>query len=146
MDIFSWSTFYLAIADFIVCFIAILLLRNNDRFWLPCVVIWMLLFFTLVMGHVFNTEEVDYLQVMHDSQMKTPDNVTPTKNDVKAAISQRNRFTGKMTNLLGVHSIMSFFWMLLGYHQTKEIRYRKALYSFGIVSIIYIIILVIKMV
>jgi hypothetical protein len=143
MNIFSIGTGWLILLVFLLTFISILLIRSEDRFWLPCIVIWLFLFFAWILNDSFLSTEINYYKAIESNgtivEREDPDALTEVEK-LSAVKTSKNR---KLLHILGFHSIMSLIWVWLGYRTTGREFYKKAMVTFTVISIIYIVTLII---
>jgi hypothetical protein len=142
MDIFSIGTGWLFLAVFLLTFASILLMRSEDRFWLPCIVIWLFIFFAWILNDAFLSTEINYYKALESdgSIVERIDPDAPTELDKLSAVkSSKNN---KIRDVLGFHTVMSLIWVSLGYKTTGREFYKKAMITFFVFSIIYLLVLI----
>jgi hypothetical protein len=141
MNIFSIGTGWLILLVFLLTFISILLIRSEDRFWLPCIIIWLFLFFAWILNDAFLSTEINYYKAIESNgtivEREDPDALTEL-DKLSAAKSSKNR---KLLHILGFHSIMSLIWVSLGYRTTGREFYKKAMVTFTVISLIYVLLI-----
>ena len=137
--ILSIDLLWLSLALFFICFIAIVLIQGNVRFWLPCVFIWLALLFTWLIGSITAGNEVTYQEVLQAQGIVKVENPADTETAaLKNARTQKQLLNSRLLNLLGIHTAISLFWLLLGYRRTMLSYYRKTAITFFILTLVYL--------
>lgn len=140
MDLSSFGPEWQLLAVFLLCFMGILLMRGRDRFWLPCVTIWLFLFFAWIVGAAFNRTEMNYQEaVVQQTGIPTKEGRPALPIELQQAREKGDRFGSRMLHLLGFHSFQSLFWLLIGYRKTGLPYYRKAAFTFGFAVLLYLV-------
>jgi len=141
MDITSVSLEWLLLITFILNFVGILILSGNDRFWLPSVIIWLLLLFIFFIGNAFNSNDVSYEEAkMKVEELQTGKVQETEPLTLKEAKNKKRSFNNTMLHLLGFQSFLSLVWTALGYKTTGQHYYRSALITFSVLCTIYLLI------
>ena len=139
MEISSIGLEWLIIGVFTICFFFILITKGDDRFWLPTIIIWLFLFFALILGNAFSSNEVSYQEMLQkETVIKNEQEKTSQTFELERANKDRANTNNKMIHLLGTHTLFSFVWMLLGYRQTSLKYYKTAAISFAAILILYL--------
>ncbi|MER3465032.1 MAG: hypothetical protein C4329_12080 [Chitinophagaceae bacterium] len=144
-SLLSVDLIWLLFGIFVLCFLGILLIQTEDRFWLPCIIIWVFLFFALVLGNSLNSSEVSYQQLLQQQGItKTTDPKEIETAAVKQAKQQKQMYDDKFIHLLGFHSIVSFFWLLIGLRRTLKPYYRTGAITFFCFTLVYVFYLILS--
>jgi hypothetical protein len=140
MDLNAISLEWFCLGLFIVTFIAIAIIEGPDRFWLPCISIWIFLFLTFLMGNTFNDNVVNYEQVLIEEGLKKPEVVEKGETiALQEAKEKKQSFSKRMMHLLGFHSFVSLFWLAIGYKTTQLKLYRTAIVTFSVFCVVYLL-------
>jgi uncharacterized ion transporter superfamily protein YfcC len=130
---------WLVTSLFFVCFIGVLLIKGQDRFWFAPVGIWLLLFSFWCVGNVSNSNEVNSLKSQNfaSANDNTGAEHFPQLEEAKKV---KDDFNNKAIHLLGCQSFICLLWLLLGYKKTRLRFYKTGAISFFILGIIYLLI------
>jgi hypothetical protein len=134
MNITSISFGYLVFALFIINFLSVILIRAETNFWLTGVIIWIMLFFIVVLLNVMNSKTVDIQEEAY-SELTT---VSDTQEyALKQVHQQKDAENTVLFRLLGVQTIFSCVWQFIGFSKTGKKYYRKAALTFALLTVIY---------
>ena len=139
MELITSNLAFSFIILFFACIGGIILLKGNDRYWIPGISIWLLLFIVLLLGNVFNTREVSYQEAVREQPAS--DNIEKAKEDPYHVAEAKNRkrdFNTKMIHLIGFQSFMCMLWMLVGYKKTSLAFYKTGATTFLLLCIVYL--------
>jgi hypothetical protein len=142
MDILQINLGWLILTVFTINFLGILLMRSEDRFWLPCVITWLFLFFFLVIGNVFNSGDVRYQQTVLSEKVLNAEEKgqEETRLALQQATESQQAFSRTMLHLLGFQSLLSLFWTIIGYKSTGQRFYQSSMITFFVFCLLYIFI------
>lgn len=141
MDILSVDLGWLLVILFFINFLAVLFIRTDERFWIPSIILWLFLFFGFVLVQVTNNREVEYQGLVYQNKVKTEEEVL---NDTKPyELEQVRKKThaqnAKLFRVLGFQTLLSCFWLLLGYRSTGHKHYRTSSITFTILAFLYLV-------
>jgi hypothetical protein len=137
MDLLSFSIVYLIIGIFIINFLVILFIRSNERLLITAVSLWALMFMVVIVLTIFNNNNVDLKEIEYSGPVTMTEEEFEELDSFKQQAKYENK---KLVRLLGIQTVISFIWLLLGLRTTTKKYYRSALLSFAAFSFIYAII------
>jgi ABC-type transport system involved in multi-copper enzyme maturation permease subunit len=134
MNIASIGFGYLVLGLFLINFLCVILIRPETNFWLTAVILWTALFFIVVLLNVMNSKTVNIQEVTY-SQMTT---ISDTQElQLKQIREQKAAENLVLFRLLGIQTIFSCGWQFIGFSKTGKKYYRTAALTFMLLSVIY---------
>jgi hypothetical protein len=140
MNLDGFALHWMIICVVLISFMGILFMRSADRFWLPCITVWLFLFFLGITGVVLNSNEISYQKQLEALRAdETVDEENPEKQpyEIEQAQVKQTNFTRKFAHTLGAQTLFTLFWVLIGYKVTGLRYYRKAAITFSLLSLLY---------
>lgn len=122
-------------------FIGVSILRGEDRFWLPPIILWLLLFFALVVVHQFYSNDLQMQKSIFEAGAGR-DAYTDLQHQL--ALQQTEKESSAlfrlMVHLLGTQSVLAALSQLAGYQSTGKKYYRSALLTFLSLAFFYLVV------
>ena len=140
MNLASIDTSWLVVALVLLNLFLLVLFPAADRWWHPPVLLWVALLFTLLLLHV----GYQYSGFAGDPALEQgvpQDGSTDALlwMQLQEAEEEERLYKSKTFRLLGAQSFISLFVLAIGYHQTGKIMYRKAMISFVVICLLYLV-------
>ena len=140
MELLSYGLGYIVLAIFIINFLVILFIRSEERLLITAVSLWTLMFLTVIILTMLNNNNVDVREIEYSGPVTMTEEEFEELDSFKQQAKQENK---KLVRLLGIQTLISFVWLLLGLRTTTKKYHRSALLSFAVFTFIYAIIEVI---
>lgn len=131
---------WLIIALFLINFFLLLIVKGNVKFYVPTLVIWVMLLFGSVLVKVFNETQVQIQQSKIDqsAQKNGPDAQSYQQMDT---IKQQQEYENStLFTLLGVQTIITFLLQMVGYASTYQKYYLSSAAVFFVFTVLYLVI------
>jgi len=124
---------------FAVNLAAMMLIRTEERFWLPQTASWIILLVLLLLSHVVRKEEVIYREDLYRLQ-RTPGSNSDreAQTNLENARSKASEEADLLIRLLGLQSLICVFSQAIGFRLTGNRLFRRGLLSFLLFFIIYL--------
>ena len=134
MNLLSYSLGYIITGIFIINFLVILLIRSEERLLITAVSLWTLMFLTVIIITIINNNTVDVREIEYSGPVTMTEEEFMELDDFKQQTKKENQ---RLVRLLGIQTLISFIWLLLGLKSNSKKYYRSALISFAVFSFIY---------
>lgn len=140
MDLASVDTFWLIAGLVLVNVFLVAILRTENRFWHPPIIVWLALLFTLLLLQADFGWGINRPSAPADNQARINNNAEVGAGMQLAQEEEREGlYKTKTFRLLGVQGFLALFLLTVGYQKTGLITYRKAAVSFVVVCLVYIV-------
>jgi hypothetical protein len=146
MNLFSIDIGYLILILFLINFMGVLLIRSQERFWLPGIALWIFLFFIVVMLNVINRTDVDRQEIIYGESTANPEKMAQNDLQLEQLKKEKNSENTVLFHLLGFQTIFSCIWQFLGYRSTGKKYYRTSSITFTFLVFVYLFIVVTQIV
>jgi hypothetical protein len=130
---------WLIICLFIINFFLIILVRGNDKFYIPALLLWVMLLFGLVFVKVFNDNRVEIQQSKIDKISQKSGFAVESYQQMEKIKQQQDYENSTAFTLLGVQTIITFLLQLIGYASTYQKYYRSSAAIFFVFTVIYLV-------
>ncbi|MGZ8538165.1 MAG: hypothetical protein ACXWV9_07870 [Flavisolibacter sp.] len=134
MNILSYSIGYLILGIFVINFLVILITRSEARLLITAVSLWTLMFLTVIILTMLNNNTVDVREIEYSGPITMTEKEFEELDGFKQQSKQENK---RLVRLLGIQTMISFIWLLLGLRTNTKKYYRSTLLSFAVFSFIY---------
>lgn len=142
MDILSLDIKWLILILLAINFLGITVLVNSEeRFWLPAVFLWVLLFSSLILFNSINDISIEKKEIIYYDQRPTGDNKneTITEEAINDARKQANNEKIILLRLCGFQTFFTFLCLVIGYKKTGRKQYRSGVIIFFILTMVYVV-------
>jgi hypothetical protein len=138
MDIFSYDILVLLLFLFTINFVCLVLVRSNERFWLPSSILWILLLCSLFINLTINKNNV----IQKESEFNAQTDIESRSNEtailaLEAAKKQETSENMILLRLAGFQTLMCLVLQLLGYKLTSLIQFKQGARAFIILLLLY---------
>ncbi|MGE5521251.1 MAG: hypothetical protein ACM3VS_15110 [Candidatus Dadabacteria bacterium] len=130
---------WLIIALFILNLFLIIAVKGNDKFYIPTLLLWVILMFGLVFIKVFNDNRVEIEQSKMDRITQKNEVDMQSYKEMEKIKQQQDYENSTAFTLLGVQTIITFLLQLIGYASTYEKYYRSSAAIFFVFTVVYLV-------
>jgi hypothetical protein len=117
MNLLSYGIGYTILGIFIINFLLILLIRSEERFLITAVSLWTLMFLTVIVLTIVNNNTVDVREIEYTGPSTMTEKEFEELDGFKKQAKEENK---KLVRLLGVQTVISFAWLLLGVRSSRK--------------------------
>jgi hypothetical protein len=140
MNLDGVSLLWLITAVILLSFAGVLLMRGNDRFWLPNIITWLFVFFIGLTGVVLNSNELSFHQQMRELRAEeSGEKSAGATFEIERVQKRKQQFSQKFMHTFGAQTLFTLFWVLVGYKVTGLLYYKKAAITFSLLSFCYLL-------
>ena len=140
MNLLSIDFIWLFLILITINFICLVAIRSEERFWLPQMVIWILLFGTLLFRNTLNGELVVQREIVYAQQTNPDDeNNRAATAALETARKTRQQENALFIRLLGIQSLICFVLHLAGYRSTGKKQFRSGAVTMGFFFMAYLV-------
>jgi len=131
----AWSVLILLSANLV----AMMLIRTEERFWMPQTAGWIILLVVLLLSHVVRKEEVLHREDLYRLQRTSGSNSDRVAQaNLDEARSSASKETGLLIRLLGIQSLICFLSQAAGLRLTANRQFRRGVFSFLLFFLFYL--------
>ena len=148
LDFLSTNILWLLLLLLFFNFIAIAIIRSEERFWLLQVSVWVILFITLVLFNSQNSSTLEKNELVLMEQQQTAKEETKGLALLQLNTEKRKSREQNIAHirLTGFQSFFCFLCMLLGYRLTNKKYFKSGAVTFFFLSVIYLLIEIIYLI
>ena len=140
MNLLSINFIWLFLIIISLNFICLIAIRSEERFWLPQMVIWILLFGTLLFRNTLNGELVVQKEIVYAQQTNPDDESNRAATAaLEAARKTREHENVLFIRLLGIQSLICFVLQLAGYRSSGKKQFRSGAVTMGLFFLAYLL-------
>ncbi len=140
MNLISFDLLWLVLILITLNFVSAAFIRTEERYWLPQIILWMILFGFFLFSNTMHREQVVQKEMIYQQQTD-PDDKAYTKAtlELEQAKKDRQNENRLMIRLLGIQSLFAMTFQLFGYRQTSKKQFRSGAKTFFFLFFAYLV-------
>lgn len=140
MNLISIDLLWLALILITLNFACAAMIRTEERYWLPQIIIWMVLFGFLLFSNTLHKEQVVQKEMIYQQQTDPSDKAYSAATlELEQAKKDRQQENRKLIRMLGIQSFLALIFQLFGYRQTSKKQFRSGAKSFFFLFFVYLV-------
>ena len=138
MNLLAYDILWLLLFLFTINFISLLLIRSDERFWLPSTLLWMLLLCSLFINITLNKNNVIEKEAAYTMQTDAESKQNESAMyDLEAAKKQQSLENNILLKLAGFQTFLCLLCQLAGFKSTSKQQFKKGSQAFFISLLLY---------